>query len=292
MTLSVVATPSGFLGLDRVVRRLIAEDGFKDRDTAMRCIAEYERFFLLAARGEAGSLVPSRRVDLIWQRHMLDTMAYAEDCSRWAAAFLHRDDGMPPGGYERTVELLRPSDPEVWDRAGPAFITTDGAAPDDRAGVRGGLDREELSGVLARVRHALERKPAAPGWVIEARDLLETDPTLATEEYRRFLALLMIEAGRISPCKLVDEFWHQHILDSRNYARFCARAAGRYLHHTPNYEKPHEYHEPAFRRTRTLYRSTFGFDPPGPIWAHMGESGGGDGGGSADGPPLYVIDTP
>ena len=285
----------GFLRLDRVVRRLIAEDGFPDTDLARRSIAAYERFFLLAAQHRAGPLVPSRRVDLVWQRHMLDTPAYAEDCARWAGAYLHRDDRAPPGGYERTLGLLGPGDPEAWDGPGPASASADGPAFAGRAGFPGDLDREDLSGVLARVRHALRSKPSASPWVAEARELLETEPGVATEEYRRFLALLMAGAGRIAPCKLVDEFWHQHILDSRNYNRFCARAAGRYLHHTPHYEEPHAFHEPAFRRTLALYRGRWGCDPPSRIWAHLGESGGGGGDGcsSSAGPaPLYAVDTP
>jgi hypothetical protein len=73
---------NGFLGLDRIVRRLIAEDGFESYTTAMRSIAEYEKFFLLAARHRNVPHVPSSRVDIVWQRHMLDTLAYAEDCAR------------------------------------------------------------------------------------------------------------------------------------------------------------------------------------------------------------------
>jgi hypothetical protein len=33
---------------------------------------------------------------------------------------------------------------------------------------------------------------------------------------------------------LVDEVWHEHILHTREYAEFCCRALGNFLHHVPN----------------------------------------------------------
>jgi hypothetical protein len=36
------------------------------------------------------------------------------------------------------------------------------------------------------------------------------------------------------PSRLVDEAWHEFILDSLSYTRFCQVAFGEYLHHTPD----------------------------------------------------------
>jgi hypothetical protein len=36
------------------------------------------------------------------------------------------------------------------------------------------------------------------------------------------------------PSRLVDEAWHEFILDSISYTRFCEQAFGGYLHHTPD----------------------------------------------------------
>ncbi|HVQ59720.1 MAG TPA: hypothetical protein VMS60_12505 [Solirubrobacterales bacterium] len=36
------------------------------------------------------------------------------------------------------------------------------------------------------------------------------------------------------PSRLVDEAWHEFILDSLSYTRFCEGAFGAYLHHTPD----------------------------------------------------------
>lgn len=278
----------GFLGLERILRRLIAEDGFDNHDIAMRCIGEYERFFLLAAQHRDVPHVPSRRVDIIWQRHMLDTVAYAEDCARWAGAYLHRNDAVPPEAYGQTLKLLEPYDPEIWDQPGAASISAQRAEPIPQGERQGSIDKEDFSDILARVRYSLQHKPPTLAWVADAREQLEADPTLAMEEYRRFLGLLLAEAEPITPSKLIDEFWHQHVLDSRNYAHFCARTAGRTLHHIPHYEKPHVFHAPAFRRTHALYRKRFGIDPPGRIWTHMGESASCH----SEPYPLYIIDEP
>jgi hypothetical protein len=36
------------------------------------------------------------------------------------------------------------------------------------------------------------------------------------------------------PSRAVDEAWHEFILDTRSYTRFCEEAFGEYLHHTPD----------------------------------------------------------
>lgn len=36
------------------------------------------------------------------------------------------------------------------------------------------------------------------------------------------------------PSRAVDEAWHEFILDSLTYTRFCEKAFGSYLHHTPD----------------------------------------------------------
>ena len=227
MTPVLSPSMSSILGLHRVVPRLIAEDAFQNSEAALRGIAEYERFFLLAATNGKEPLVPSTWVDLVWQRHMLDSKAYTEDCDRWAGVYLHRDEGVPPGGFERSLALLGTPDPAVWNRPGPAFVQSDLNISCDSEGPTSDLESEELSGVLARVCQSLQTKPNAPPWVVDARDLLKTEPELAVREYRRFLMLMIRESGSLTPCKLVDEFWHQHILDSRAYLAFCSRVAGR-----------------------------------------------------------------
>lgn len=71
-------------------------------------------------------------------------------------------------------------------------------------------------------------------------------PNLTAEQRRQvleglrqyFLAVVSSFEGRIAsrlamPSKAADEAWHEFILMTREYARFCKRAFGRFLHHHP-----------------------------------------------------------
>lgn len=43
----------------------------------------------------------------------------------------------------------------------------------------------------------------------------------------------MNPCNKFRPSKKVDIGWHQFILNTREYAEFCDRVAGRFLHHVP-----------------------------------------------------------
>ena len=53
-------------------------------------------------------------------------------------------------------------------------------------------------------------------------------------EYLIFMWLRKLNPTQpITPSKLVDEVWHQHILFTREYAQFCQYRFGEFLHHKP-----------------------------------------------------------
>ena len=65
--------------------------------------------------------------------------------------------------------------------------------------------------------------------------LSDTDLDLVFEALREYFHLSR-KAGRrliAMPSQVVDAAWHEFILFTRNYAAFCSRALGRFLHHTP-----------------------------------------------------------
>jgi len=67
------------------------------------------------------------------------------------------------------------------------------------------------------------------GWSADQAESVE-------QEYRRFLyALTQKGRGEIisPPSKEVDEFWHQHILDTRKYRDDCQKLFGHYMDHIP-----------------------------------------------------------
>ncbi|HEY7055521.1 MAG TPA: hypothetical protein VH458_03310 [Vicinamibacterales bacterium] len=59
-------------------------------------------------------------------------------------------------------------------------------------------------------------------------------------ELKRFLSLPLFvpnPSGRFAPSLLVDELWHDLILNTAQYRRMCDAVYGAYLDHTPNQEE-------------------------------------------------------
>ena len=85
------------LDLSRLAKRLVSEDGLADEATALQTIEEYKKFFFMLTECEETSTIcylPSTTVDLVWQRHMLDTENYFIDCDRFdmPQGYCHRHE--------------------------------------------------------------------------------------------------------------------------------------------------------------------------------------------------------
>ena len=88
--------------------------------------------------------------------------------------------------------------------------------------------------------------------------LVETE-----KNYRRFLALHLIHPSEsIVPNELLDEYWHQHILDTRKYAADCEVTFGSFLHHDPYFgiggQEDRQRNLRAFANTQKLWKEAFG----------------------------------
>lgn len=113
---------------------------------------------------------------------------------------------------------------------------------------------------LTGVRRKLADPEEGKGYSVEYLDVME-------REYRRFLALhTAFPATEIVPCKLVDEIWHQHILDTRAYASDCDALLGEFLHHYPYFgmNGPDDAMALADAYADTLQRYRDAFGEPGP----------------------------
>ncbi|QWF78397.1 glycine-rich domain-containing protein [Amycolatopsis sp. CA-230715] len=65
------------------------------------------------------------------------------------------------------------------------------------------------------------------------RDLAER----ITEQTLAFLVACAVNTGSpLAPSELVDVGWHTFLLHTKDYAAFCERIAGRFLHHVPTDE--------------------------------------------------------
>ena len=85
----------------------------------------------------------------------------------------------------------------------------------------------------------------------------------AEMDYRRFLHLHLQYPGlEIVPTKLIDEVWHQHILDTRAYAKDCQDMFGEFLHHYPYFgmhgEEDQANLQTCFERTQVIWMDCFG----------------------------------
>jgi len=116
---------------------------------------------------------------------------------------------------------------------------------------------------LSNVRMKLADPEEGHGYTEPQLDVME-------DEYRKFLALhLAYPDADVVPCKLVDEIWHQHILDTAAYREDCDAIFGRFLDHFPYFgmrdEQDAQALEDAYADTIDRYRDAFG-EPPADSW--------------------------
>jgi hypothetical protein len=104
----------------------------------------------------------------------------------------------------------------------------------------------------------------------EGTGIGEEQLDLMEAEYRKFLALHISHPdAAIVPCKIVDEMWHQHILDTAAYRVDCDVIFGQFLDHFPYFgmrgeDDARALHD-AYAATLDHYREEFG-EPPAETW--------------------------
>lgn len=87
----------------------------------------------------------------------------------------------------------------------------------------------------------------------------------AVQDYKKFLFIkkkYSDQFPKIPPSAEVDEIWHHHILDTRQYHKDCQAIFGEFLHHDPyfglNGKKDLKDLLDAFEITQKLYFDEFG----------------------------------
>ena len=68
------------------------------------------------------------------------------------------------------------------------------------------------------------------------------EASLSAKQYKNFLFLKKKYGDKYSlpPSVDIDEFWHNHILNTKKYFNDCEIIFGKYLHHTPHHGKNNE----------------------------------------------------
>lgn len=118
---------------------------------------------------------------------------------------------------------------------------------------------------LSMVRQKLSNPEEGEPWNSDTLDLAEG-------EYRKFFALCLAYPDEaVVPCRLVDQLWHAHILDTAAYREDCDRVFGFFYDHYPyfglNGPADAANLEQAYDVTLDLYEINFG-NPPEGAWTH------------------------
>jgi hypothetical protein len=118
-----------------------------------------------------------------------------------------------------------------------------------------GIDPAIAALDLEMVKMKLQEPDEGEGWTAEQCDMAEI-------EYKRYLHLCKKYGKGMVPNKIMDIFWHYHILDTRAYHKDCEAVFGHYLHHFPYFgmrgEQDAQNLKNAFYKTKELYLETFG----------------------------------
>lgn len=108
---------------------------------------------------------------------------------------------------------------------------------------------------FAMIKLKLQDQEDGLGWTEDACNIAEN-------QYKKFLALKRLYPEKdIVPHKAIDDFWHQHILDTEKYAEDTETIFGYFLHHYPYFgikgEQDKKDLESAFEETKRLHFQHF-----------------------------------
>ncbi|MDB4907750.1 MAG: hypothetical protein JWO05_2534 [Gemmatimonadetes bacterium] len=90
------------------------------------------------------------------------------------------------------------------------------------------------------------------------------------EEYKKFLYLGVAHEMGVTPSRVIDQVWHEHILFTRPYREFCGEVLGRDFDHNPELvpqDDQTETFQAQYLDTLSAYRHEFRVEPPADIWA-------------------------
>lgn len=88
-------------------------------------------------------------------------------------------------------------------------------------------------------------------------------------EYKKFVYLGVVSDFSVTPSKIIDQVWHEHLLFSAGYRKFCSETIQYNFDHNPELVSVDSQSD-AFRSqylyTIEAYEKEFGHKPPAEIW--------------------------
>ena len=91
----------------------------------------------------------------------------------------------------------------------------------------------------------------------------------AVSEYKKFIYLGVVSDYYVTPSKIIDVVWHEHLLFSKAYRAFCSDIIEYTFDHNPELipvANQTAQFSSQFLDTIELYKTEFNMDPPGDIW--------------------------
>lgn len=95
-------------------------------------------------------------------------------------------------------------------------------------------------------------------------------------EYKKFVYLGVISDFNVTPSKIIDQVWHEHLLFTSGYRKFCEEVIEHQFDHHPELvpiSSQTEAYQTQYVLTLELYKKEFGIDPPIDIWYNTKFSG-------------------
>jgi hypothetical protein len=92
----------------------------------------------------------------------------------------------------------------------------------------------------------------------------------AVAEYKKFVYLGVVSNFGVTPSKVIDQVWHEHLLFSRAYRDFCSDVLQCEFDHNPElvpFDEETGVFEAQYRATLDAYEKEFDRTPPADIWA-------------------------
>ncbi len=91
----------------------------------------------------------------------------------------------------------------------------------------------------------------------------------AVLEYKKFVYLGVVSDFAVTPSRIIDQVWHEHILFSSAYRTFCKEVIKNDFDHSPELipmEEQTGIYDAQYNDTINLYTTEFGVEPPEIIW--------------------------
>lgn len=88
-------------------------------------------------------------------------------------------------------------------------------------------------------------------------------------EYKKFAFLGVTADFSVTPSKIIDQVWHEHLLFSHGYRQFCEEVIEYDFTHNPELipaDDQTEVFQAQYEATIALYEREFGAEPPAEIW--------------------------